>query len=113
MKKEVDLIPNDKKVLNTISNMKEQLEKSWIFIHENVYRNLSKSCDSYTRHNSVNDMEIAFMKWEAKKDKSEIVILVEIPKHTWGRIKSISVGNKSGVTLPDNPKYIRFVKLED
>ena len=113
MKKKVVVIPKNKKPLEALLGMKEQLKKSWIFVHENVYRSLSKTCDSYTRHNSVNDLENAYMKWNAKKDKSEVVILLEIPQNTWGRIRTISAGSKNSFTTPKDPKYIYFIKIEE
>ena len=112
MKKEVVVIPKNKKPLEALLEMKEQLKKSWIFIHENVYRNLSKTCDTYTRHNTVNDMENAYMKWNTKKDKGEVVISLEIPRNIWGRIRTISNEGKMHFTTPEDPKYIYFIKIE-
>lgn len=113
MKKEVILVPKDKCPLDVLAEMGERIRNSWIFLHENAYQKLSKISDYHSRTNSMNDAESALMKWNATEDYPETVLLCDVPKITWGKIRSIKATDIAYDISPSDPEDIYFLKMDN
>lgn len=113
MKKEVIIVPKDKCPLDVLAEMGERIRNSWIFLHENAYQKLSKTSDRHHKTNVMNDAESACMKWNATDDFPETVIFCDVPRVTWGKIRSIIASDIAYDMCPSDPEDIYFLKMEE
>lgn len=113
MKKEVILVPKDKCPLDVLAEMGERIRNSWIFLHENAYQKLSKISDQHSTTNSMNDAESALMMWNATKNYPKTVLFCDVPKITWGRIRSIEAPDIAYGISPSDPEDIYFLKMDE
>lgn len=113
MKKEVILVPKDKCPLNVLAEMGERIRNSWIFLHENAYEKLSKTSDIHSTNNTMNDAELAYMKWNATEEFPVMILFCDVPSVTWGRIKSITASDIAYSICPSDPEDIYFLKMDE
>ena len=115
MKIEITKVPVGKSPLDVLSEMGEQISKSWIYLHENAYLSLirSKGVTTYTRP-EMKGTRTTIMVWKTTKKSSEIVVHCEEPNVTkWGRISFIMDNHIPYKNCPEDPENIFFLKMEE
>lgn len=115
MKIEITKVPKGKSPLDVLSEMGEQISKSWIYLHENAYLSLirSKGVTTYTKP-EINGTRTTVMVWENAKKNLRIVVHCEEPIITrWGRISFIMDKHISFENCPEDPESIFFLKMEE
>lgn len=113
MKKEVIIVPTDKCPLDVLAEMGERIRNSWIFLHENALKKLSKTCNLHHSINTVHDADSEYMQWNATEKFPETVLFYSVPNITWGKIQCIKATDIAYGTCPSDPEDIFFLKMDE
>ena len=105
----VILIPNGKSPLNILKELEEETKNAWIFLHNNLFLELSSSVDDIRGKNGV----LTFY-WKATEEVSSIELSILIKgEQVWTRVIKIEADNIAFSVEPDDPEAIFFLKLEE
>ena len=109
MKKEITYVPNIERFIDSIEKIgAEGLKCNWIFIHENLYRKI-------TKNNAVSMYISASMTRQTTlfifKNMDITMVCEAPPSQGWGRLISYQNRNKS-IHFKNDPEEIDFFKLE-
>lgn len=111
MKKEVILVPKDKCPLDVLAEMEKRTEKSWIFLHENAFKKLKKTCDRSYTANFHRDNALV---WNATAEYPETEIIVQPDVATvWLLVRIIKASDITFTSWAEDPEDIYFLKMDE